>query len=180
VLGNTGEVLDRKQRAEMLDEGIDMIAGMWSGDLTFSGEHYQVDLSSRVDLFGATHGVQTPRIPMWVVGAWPKAKSMRRVLRCDGVLPNAMDANGLRNTTPDDIRDLRQWLNEHGARPDFDIVSEGETPAGDPQSAAAIVAPWAEAGSTWWLEARWMVAPEAQARVVRERILAGPPRVARD
>ena len=60
-----------------------------------------------------------------------------------------MDGNGLRDTTPDDIRAVRQWLNGHGARPDFDIVSEGETPAGDPEAAAAIVTPWAEAGSTW-------------------------------
>ena len=27
------------------------------------------------------------RIPVWVVGVWPRPKSMRRVLRCDGIIP---------------------------------------------------------------------------------------------
>ena len=39
--------------------------------------------------------------------------------------------------------------------PPFDIVVEGETPGEDPAAAAAIVRPYAEAGATWWLEARW-------------------------
>ncbi len=181
ALGTTGETEDLRERADRLDEGIDLIENLWQGRWTYAGSHYDVDLAARAAaLEPTTRPVQQPRIPIWVVGAWPRPKSMRRVLRCDGLVPNTMDANGMRGTTPDDIRAMRQWLTAHGARPDFDIVSEGETPAGDSQAAAAIVAPWSEAGSTWWLEARWTVEPEDQARVVRERILAGPPRGARD
>lgn len=180
VLGNTGEVLDRKQRAEMLDEGIDMIAGMWDGDLAFSGRHYQVDLSSRVDLFGATHGVQKPRIPIWVVGAWPRPKSMRRVLRCDGLLPNCFGDEGFRETTPDDIRAMIEWLDANGGRrPGFDVVMEGETPPDDAARATEIVTPWADAGCTWWLDARWespSYGPDRE-RQVNERLEAGPPRI---
>ena len=180
VLGNTGEVLDRKQRAEMLDEGIDMIAGMWAGDLAFSGQHYQVDLSSRLDLFGPAHPVQSPRIPIWVVGAWPRPKSMQRVLRCDGLLPYCLEPDGPRETTPDDIRAMIEWLDANGGRrPGFDVVMEGETPAGDPAAAAEIVRPWADAGCTWWLDARWgspSFGPERE-REVNERLEAGPPRI---
>jgi hypothetical protein len=97
---------------------------------------------------------QHPRILMWVVGAWPRPKSLRRVLRCDGVLPVCMDARGFRATTPDDIRAMRRWFDTHGGvRPGFDVVIEGETPA-DTATAAAIVAPWEGAGCTWWIEAR--------------------------
>src|ERR687883_1891541 len=39
VLGTTGEVTDRRVRAELLDEGIDLIAGLWQGRLAFSGRH---------------------------------------------------------------------------------------------------------------------------------------------
>ncbi|MBV8692923.1 MAG: LLM class flavin-dependent oxidoreductase [Actinobacteria bacterium] len=180
VLGNTGEVLDRKQRAEMLDEGIDMIAGMWAGDLAFSGQHYQVDLSSRLDLFGPAHPVQTPRIPIWVVGAWPRPRSMRRVLRCDGLLPYCLEPDGPRETTPDDIRAMIEWLDANGGRrPGFDVVMEGETPADDSAAAAEIVRPWADAGCTWWLDARWgspSFGPERE-REVNERLEAGPPRI---
>jgi hypothetical protein len=179
VLGNTGEVLDRTQRAEMLDEGIDMMVGLWGGDLAFSGQHYQVDLSSRVDLFGVTSPVQTPRIPIWVVGAWPRPKSMRRVLRCDGILPYCFGADGPRETTPDDIRAMVEWLDANGGRrPGFDVVMEGETPADDPTRAAEIVGPWADAGCTWWLDARWglPIGPERE-QLVRERLEAGPPAI---
>jgi alkanesulfonate monooxygenase SsuD/methylene tetrahydromethanopterin reductase-like flavin-dependent oxidoreductase (luciferase family) len=180
ALGNTGEETDRRARAELLDEGIDLIAGLWEGRLRFAGRHYQMDLEAREDLARVAVSVQRPRVPIWVVGAWPRPKSMRRVLRCDGLLPAAMDANGFRATTPDDIRAMRRWLDEHGGtRPGFDVVTEGETPADDPSRAAAIVAPWIEADCTWWLETRWQMPHESADRMrqVRERIEAGPPRL---
>ncbi len=72
---------------------------------------------------------------------------------------------------------MRAWLTEHGASPGLDMISEGETPAGDRAAAAAAVAPWAEAGCTWWLETRWEMPHDAEERMqqVRERLAAGPP-----
>ncbi|MGI8549610.1 MAG: LLM class flavin-dependent oxidoreductase [Dehalococcoidia bacterium] len=181
ALGNTGEQIDRRVRAEMLDEGIEIITGLWEGRLQFRGRHYQVDLAGREDLARVAMPVQQPRIPIWVVGAWPRPKSMRRVLRCDGVLPATMDKRGFRETTPDDIRAIRVWFEDHGGvRPGFDVVTEDETPAGDLATAATIVTPWAEAGCTWWLETRWQMPHESAERMrqVRERLVAGPPRLA--
>jgi hypothetical protein len=180
-LGNTGEETDRRVRAEMLDEGIDLIANLWAGRLRFTGHHYQVDLAAREDLGRTARPVQQPRIPIWVVGAWPRPKSMRRVLRCDGLLPVCMDERGFRATTPADVRAMLGWLDEHGGvRPGFDVVMEGETPADDPAGAGAVVTPWAEAGCTWWLEARWEMPHDSAERMrqVRERLEAGPPRPA--
>src|SRR3712207_1456521 len=76
-LGNTGEVTDRRTRATMLDEGIDLIAGLWEGRLRFEGRHYTADLEARRDLARVAGLVQRPRVPIWVVGAWPREKSMR-------------------------------------------------------------------------------------------------------
>jgi hypothetical protein len=178
-LGQTGEETDRRVRAEMLDEGIDLIAGFWEGRLDYASRHYRVDLRAREDLARTAQPVQRPRIPIWVVGAWPRPKSMRRVLRCDGLLPACMDDRGFRDATPDDIRAILRWLDEQGGvRPGFDVVMEGETPAADPVEAAATVAPWAKAGCTWWLEARWAMPHDSDERMreVRERLAAGPPR----
>ena len=99
---------------------------------------------------------------------------MQRVLKGDGLLPNVMDPE-LRDTTPDDVRAMRAWLQEHGARDGFDVVAEGATPT-DPAEAAAVVRPWADAGATWWIEALW-VAPEGADHdaLVLERLRAGPP-----
>jgi hypothetical protein len=178
ALGQTGEQTDRRVRAAMLDEGIDLIAGLWQGQLRFAGSHYAIDLAAREDLARVGQPVQQ-RIPIWIVGVWPRPKSMRRVLRCDGLLPMCKDEHGSRPTTPDDIRAMRTWLGDHGgARPDFDIIMEGETPAADPVKAAADVAVWADAGCTWWLETRWAMPHDAADRLeqVRERLKAGPPR----
>ena len=78
-----GEKMDLKSRAELLDEGLEILAGCWSGKpFSFHGKHYQVD-----DMTLAPPPVQSPRIPVWVVGVWPKTKSVNRALRWDGIIP---------------------------------------------------------------------------------------------
>lgn len=179
ALGKTGEQTDRRLRAELLDEGIDLIAGLWQGRLRYAGRHYNIDLAARDDLARVAMPVQQPRIPIWVVGAWPRPKSMRRVLRCDGLLPVCMDEHGFRPTEPDDVRAMLAWLGERGGmRPGFDVIMEGETPADEPSKAAALVTPREQAGCTWWLETRWGMPLDSAERMqqVRDRLAAGPPR----
>jgi alkanesulfonate monooxygenase SsuD/methylene tetrahydromethanopterin reductase-like flavin-dependent oxidoreductase (luciferase family) len=164
-LPDTGEVTDLRGRAELMDEGIDLIRGLWQGQISYQGQHYRYR-TGRMDLTAAIRPVQ-PRIPIWVVGVWPRPKSMRRVLRCDGIIPQ-YDLDG-RDPGPDDQRAMLAWLTEHGASPDLDVVADGETSA-DPAAAAAQVAPWASAGCTWWLETRWEDRTQMQ-----DRLAAGPP-----
>jgi alkanesulfonate monooxygenase SsuD/methylene tetrahydromethanopterin reductase-like flavin-dependent oxidoreductase (luciferase family) len=169
----TGEVTDLRGRASRMDEGIDLIRELWAGRGSYHGRHYDYE-TGRMDLSEMAAPVQE-RIPIWVVGVWPRPKSMLRVLRCDGIIPQyALEG---REGTADDIRELRGWLAERGARPGLDVISEGETPAGDKAAAAAAVAPWAEAGCTWWLETRWALPhyTEERMREVQERLTAGPP-----
>jgi alkanesulfonate monooxygenase SsuD/methylene tetrahydromethanopterin reductase-like flavin-dependent oxidoreductase (luciferase family) len=171
-LGNTGEELDRATRAAMMDEGIDLIKGLWRGERVYSGQHYQMDLSGRSDLSTVAQPVQDS-IPIWAVGAWPSAKSMTRVLRCDGVLPNVKRDGQFVPAEPDDVRAMLSWLRERGgAGTGFDYVVEGETHPGDPADAAARVGPLKDAGATWWLETRWTDPAPGE---VRERIEAGQP-----
>lgn len=174
-LPDTGEVTELRTRAEMLDEGIDLIRGLWGGRQSFRGQHYTYECA-RDDLAQMARPVRD-RIPIWVVGAWPRPKSMRRVLRCDGVVPQ-WDLPDGREGTPDDARGLRAWLTEHDAGDGFDVISEGETPANDLRRAASMVAPWAGAGCTWWLETRWDMPHYGEERLeqVRQRLTVGPPR----
>jgi alkanesulfonate monooxygenase SsuD/methylene tetrahydromethanopterin reductase-like flavin-dependent oxidoreductase (luciferase family) len=174
-LPDAGEVTDLRGRAERLDEGIDLIRVLWQGGTSYQGRHYRYQ-TGRTDLTSAGRPVQE-RIPVWVVGVWPRPKSLRRALRCDGIIPQYQAGEG-RDEGPGDARALRAWLTEHGAAPGFDMVAEGETPAGDPAAAAAIVAPWADAGCTWWLETRWEMPHDSAERMgeIRARLAAGPPR----
>jgi alkanesulfonate monooxygenase SsuD/methylene tetrahydromethanopterin reductase-like flavin-dependent oxidoreductase (luciferase family) len=172
-----GEVTDRKTRAELLDEGLDILTGLWRGQpFSYQGKHYTVQPT---DFMLPPPPVQQPRIPIWVVGAWPSDKSMQRALRYDGLLPSVVHKhkNGSRQVKqarPEDIRAIRQYIqaNRKNAT-DFDIVVEGETPGKDRRAASDQVAPWEAAGATWWIEAMWnaMDQPEDVGR----RVLQGPP-----
>jgi hypothetical protein len=171
-----GEVTDRKTRAELLDEGLDILTGLWRGQpFSHDGKHYQIKESKFHH--PPPSPVQQPRIPIWVVGAWPRMKSMRRVLRWDGLLPAKMnDKRQHVEVTPDDIRDMKTYIDTNRTQTTpFDIVVEGKTPGDDREQGCAVVQPWIDAGATWWLEAMWSM-PQTELERVRERIRQGPPR----
>ena len=173
-LPDTGEEPDLKARAARLDEGIDLIQTVWGGGDRYDGEHYHYRGGS-FDLAAMVRPVQQP-IPIWVAARWPRPKSLRRALRCQGVLPEFMPEG--REPEPDDVRALRAWLAARGAPDSLDVVTDGETAADDPSGAAAQVRAWSRAGATWWLETRWGM-PDTQDERIRQmtrRLAAGPPR----
>lgn len=169
---NFGEITDRQTRAELLDESLAIVAGLWQGQpFNFQGKHYQVQ---QTDFFPPPPPAQQPRIPVWVVGAWPKPKSMARALQWDGVLPAKINPDRtFALLTPDDVRQMAAYIAAHRptAAP-FDIVLEGETPGEDAAAAANTVAPLQKTGVTWWLESRWQAATLDE---VLTRIQQGPP-----
>lgn len=177
-----GEVTDRKARAELVDECLDIVTGLWRGaPFKYEGKHYKIDVNKKTfNMPPPPPPRQQPRIPIWVVGAWPRSKSIRRVLRCDGLLPNIMGDNGqvrMATPTPDEIRAIKAFIdsNRTEATP-FDIVVEGKTPGDDRGQSAAIVRPYAQAGATWWLEAMWETPRGAKGlQALHERIAQGPP-----
>jgi alkanesulfonate monooxygenase SsuD/methylene tetrahydromethanopterin reductase-like flavin-dependent oxidoreductase (luciferase family) len=172
-----GQVTARKARAELLDEGLDVLTGLWRGQpFNYEGKHY------RIKEITFTHAppppVQQPRIPIWVVGAWPRMKSMRRALRYDGLLPAVMGEDGkvrMSPATPDEIREMKAFIEaQRTVTTPFDIVMEGQTPGDDREKAAAIVRPYRDGGATWWIEAMWSISELDQALM---RIKQGPPRL---
>ena len=168
-----GEATDRRLRAQLLDESLAILTGLWSGKpFSFQGEHYHVE-----EMTFLPPPIQSPRIPIWVVGAWPRMKSMQRVLHYDGLLPTKVNADGSQGEiTPADIQAIKAYIAEKRTQTTpFDIVWEGETPDDNPEQAREIVRPWADAGATWWMESRWDVSVSVDE--VRNRIMQGPPRI---
>ena len=87
AFGNVGEPTEARVRAERLDESLAILEGLWSGEpFGFEGEHYRFE-----PMTFRPRPVQRPRIPIWVVGAWPNERSTRRALRFDGILPQTSD-----------------------------------------------------------------------------------------
>jgi alkanesulfonate monooxygenase SsuD/methylene tetrahydromethanopterin reductase-like flavin-dependent oxidoreductase (luciferase family) len=170
-MAGVGEPTGTRERAERLDETLAFLQGAWTGEpFRHEGHHYRTE-----EMTFLPRPVQQPRIPIWVVGAWPREKSMARVLRYDGLLPNKLRPEGGQETVrPDDIRAMAEWIRERrGSLDGFDIVSEGQTAGLAPEATAAIVRPWADAGATWWTEAEW----RGTYADLRRRVEAGPPRI---
>ena len=182
---NFGEETDLKIRAEMLDEGLAILDGLWGGrafsHLGSKARHYRVSETQ----FAPTP-LQKPRIPVWVAGYWPSRARLpfRRAARWDGAFPLRRDGS----MSADDIRELADFIrNERQksglAEHPFDLVHlSAPTPGDDPAAAAAQVAPFIEAGASWWLE---RIAPdefggdwqgEWPLEAMRQRIRQGPPR----
>ncbi len=170
---NVGEEVDARVRAELLDETLEILDGLWSGEpFGFEGRHHRFAPMT----FRPTP-VQQPRIPIWVVGAWPRERSMRRAVRWDGVLVQAQGpGGGVAAVTPEVVAEVvaygrRERPPELRSRL-WDVVVDGVTPAEDPAGAADTVRPFREAGATWWIDADW----EHGLEHVRRRVAAGPPR----
>ena len=168
-----GEATDRRVRAELVDEGLEIITRLWAGeDFVHRGKHYAVD--ARKLHFRLSPPIQKPRIPIWVVGAWPRPKSMSRAARCDGLLPYVKPkGKSGRSATPDDIREMRDWVEARRTlETPFDVVIEGRTPGDAPDAALETLRPWAEAGATWWIESLW---GEKDPQTWWDRMRQGPP-----
>jgi alkanesulfonate monooxygenase SsuD/methylene tetrahydromethanopterin reductase-like flavin-dependent oxidoreductase (luciferase family) len=164
--GRVGEPTDRRTRAERLDETLEILSGLWTGEpFGYRGRHYRFE-----PMAFTPPPIQRPRIPIWVVGGWPSERSMSRVLRYDGLLPYVLPRHGI-EYGPEAVAQMRAWVEERRSLDGFDFVVEGTTSADDATAAADAVRPWQAAGATWWIESDWNADPAS----ARRRIEAGPP-----
>lgn len=162
-----GEIADDAARGRRLDESLDIVTDLWSGQpVEHVGEHYAVN---GVRMLPAP--VQQPRPPIWCAGRWPNRAPFRRAARYDGVMPTHRDY-GLGDTMPpEELAKVVAFVeaertNAHGP---FDVVVEGRT--NDPGSGLDVGA-YAQAGATWWVEALgWW---RGDLTAARERVDQGP------
>jgi alkanesulfonate monooxygenase SsuD/methylene tetrahydromethanopterin reductase-like flavin-dependent oxidoreductase (luciferase family) len=171
--GSFGDATDPKVLAGRLDEGLDLLAGYWSGEtVNHHGDHYRVD---DVTLLPAT--VQRPRPPVWIAGYWPRKAPMRRAARWDGAVPLFQSANHGEAPPVEELRDLVAYLHDHrGDRTKpYDVIVGGISPA-HPARSRALIEPLAEAGATWWDE-RQLIGGTDFHRLdpILRRIEQGPP-----
>ncbi len=143
--GFLGEETDNKRRAEKLDEGLEIINGLWSGELfRHAGKHYQVQ-----EVRFLPGPAQSPRIPVWIGGQWPNRRPMRRAARWDGYFPLKWETG----MQVEDWREALGYIRQHRtAETPFDAVHAGRVPETQWSSAAAIIEPYAGVGVTWWIE----------------------------
>ncbi len=172
--GFPDEVSDARQRAEMLDESIDILTLMFQRkQFDFDGRHYHVKLSLLPEEYYPPRPIQHPRVPMWVPGIWPRKKSMQRALKCDGMLVEKLDRDGKPlDVTPGDVCEIKSYVGANRVESsNFDIVVMGKTAGMSHAQLQDKLVPLVDAGATWWVEAFWDGSEEQTA----ERIRQGPP-----
>jgi alkanesulfonate monooxygenase SsuD/methylene tetrahydromethanopterin reductase-like flavin-dependent oxidoreductase (luciferase family) len=140
-----GEEASPRARAAMLDEGLEVLAGMWSGcPFSYDGRHYQVAENTFLPT-----PLQTPRIPVWVGGAYPNLGPLRRAAHWDGAALFKPDSDW----TSADVLALKAALEaEHPLLPTFDIVVGPQARSPDTDEKRAWMQSLADAGATWWVE----------------------------
>jgi alkanesulfonate monooxygenase SsuD/methylene tetrahydromethanopterin reductase-like flavin-dependent oxidoreductase (luciferase family) len=146
--GLFGDSDDERVRGEQLDEALDVVTGLWSGEpFAYRGAHFTV---SEVRFLPPP--LQQPRIPIWVGGMWPHRRPFERAARWDGAVPLRAVGDRLRMMTPDEIDQLMHVVRERRAPgAHFDVVLGGQPPE-DAGEWSDVAAAYAEAGATWWLE----------------------------
>jgi len=131
--------------AEMADEQIEILNGLWSGEeFSYTGKHYKIDKVKFLP-----RPVQNPRIKMWGAGTWPKKGPFRRAAKLDGVIPLSVDYRD--PLTPDDYRNMIEYMKKHGLRSPYDIVEISFDATKSDEKKRAIL-DFQDAGINWWLE----------------------------
>jgi alkanesulfonate monooxygenase SsuD/methylene tetrahydromethanopterin reductase-like flavin-dependent oxidoreductase (luciferase family) len=165
-----GEEGDAQVRAQKLDEGLDILAGLWSGEpFRYGGEQFQIE-----EVTFLPTPLQAPRIPVWVAAYWPRKAPFRRAARWDGVVPGSV-GTGWNDLMPlADVRAALACIREQraGDMP-FDLVLRGISTGTDRERDRATIAPYAEAGMTWWIE--HLHGYRGPFDAMRARIRLGPP-----
>jgi alkanesulfonate monooxygenase SsuD/methylene tetrahydromethanopterin reductase-like flavin-dependent oxidoreductase (luciferase family) len=143
--GAFGEATDAKLRAQKMDEGLEIFRGLLSGEFFhFEGEFFKIK-----EMRFLPKPVQSPHIPIWVGGTWPNKKPLQRAVRFDGYFPDVLQ----HPVTPQDWLTVREFIESHRREASaFDFVQYGVTPGDDPAKALQLLAPFEEAGVTWWIE----------------------------
>ncbi|MFX1367680.1 MAG: LLM class flavin-dependent oxidoreductase [Promethearchaeota archaeon] len=164
-----GEPSNAKTRAEMLDEGLRIIKGLWSGrPFSHSGTHYNLE---RMTFLPTSR--QKTGIPVWVGGGWPHKAPFRRAAQYDGVVP--VHSQWPETLKPSNVKDVLEVVKaERGTLDDYDIAVAGET-TGNSSEDRDRLQPWFDIGLTWWLED--IHGYRAELDGLKERIRAGPPDV---
>jgi alkanesulfonate monooxygenase SsuD/methylene tetrahydromethanopterin reductase-like flavin-dependent oxidoreductase (luciferase family) len=160
------EEADPKTRAKKLDEGLQLLAGLWSGKtFAFHNEHFQLEKTVfRPPSF------QSTRIPIWVGGVWPNKAPFRRAARWDGALPLFSG----KDMKVKDLQEILAYIEQHRESIEpFDLVMMGCTPGDNREKAAKIIRPYMAAGLSWWLESLFQ-AKNSFAHLLT-RIRQGPP-----
>jgi alkanesulfonate monooxygenase SsuD/methylene tetrahydromethanopterin reductase-like flavin-dependent oxidoreductase (luciferase family) len=148
-----GEITDATTRGDVLDEGLEVLTTLWTGEIVrHSGRYFTAD-----GVRFLPTPVQRPRIPVWVAARGGSNRPVRRAARFDGLFPIEVDAVELE-------RMVEVVRTERGGLDGFDVAVLAH-PDADLDQLSAV-------GATW---AMWPFLPGEPASTIRDMIEGRPP-----
>ena len=123
-----GDEPDQRTRGRMLDEGLEVLAALMTGEpVDHAGDHYTArDVRFR----------PAPAVPIWLAGRFGNRAPLRRAARHDGFFVIGLDG-------PGDLDEVTAGLAAHDPAPGFEVVVD-LLPEQDPN-------PWLDRGASWVL-----------------------------
>jgi alkanesulfonate monooxygenase SsuD/methylene tetrahydromethanopterin reductase-like flavin-dependent oxidoreductase (luciferase family) len=154
-----GEERDPRARAALLDEALELMVPLWSGEpVTHAGPGFRLDEA-------IVQPTPLRRPPVWIACVWPHRRPLRRAARYDGVFPVSHDTP----LSGADLTEILRVVSEHretDAGP-FDLVV-----VGNERADAARLAELSAAGTTWWVQG---FGEQPRSSDVEAAAAAGPP-----
>jgi alkanesulfonate monooxygenase SsuD/methylene tetrahydromethanopterin reductase-like flavin-dependent oxidoreductase (luciferase family) len=160
-----GEPASPRARSAMLDEGIEILRALWSGESCHhDGAQYQVTLEPSAP--------EPYPIPIWAASTAAHPRVIRRAAACEGIFPNPP---GLA-LAPDQLAGILAAVHRAGvpAGRVFDVAVAGNASPAWPEPATVDLRELAQAGMTWWMESLIHFDP---LELSLEIVDAGPPRI---
>lgn len=156
-----GEEQDVHRRAAILDESLEIIAGLWTGEpFRFNGAHFTID-----EVAFLPQPIQLPRIPIWIGGGYPNPGATARAARWDGSMLYRADGGDLSTA---DVRAIRAAAGD----PWYDVMV-GVSSSSDPGAEGERLRDLEAAGATWASE----YVPVQDLDAMRQALERGPVRV---
>ena len=158
-----GEEENAQHRAQRLDEGLEVLDRLWSGEqVAHHGTHYTVS-----DVTLAPLPLQRPRVPIWVGGE--SRPALRRAARWDGWIAGGDNEECKMIKTPQQVAEQLAYIHQHRStiRP-FEIALTGCSRLGE----GGLIRDYAAAGVTWWLES--LHGFRGSFDELKARVMAGP------
>ena len=159
-----------RERADLLDEGLAVLDGLWTGEtFAHAGAHFTVH-----PVRFRPPPVQQPRIPVWVGGVLPPPGPFSGRPGGTGWSPSGIPIGRLSRVSAGDIADVRERIAAaRGSVDGADLVVWADVESEARPGCRRPIAPYEQAGTTWWIESL----PPGRARLVDGDPAAGCGRV---
>ncbi|MFX0069747.1 MAG: LLM class flavin-dependent oxidoreductase [Candidatus Hermodarchaeota archaeon] len=172
---NFGEDKNLKTRAQKLDEGLDIIQGLWSGEpFKYKGEHYQIrktrflpkPVNGSIPIFASC--TYTPDFSI--------KKPIHRAMKYNGLIM-AHYEYPLKQVEPNEVKEMVKYVNAHrNSNGPFEFFLNGISPE-NLKERKNKMKQYKEAGLTWWMEKIDAEYYENSYDKICDKIVQGPPNI---